>query len=314
MKDYVNYARKDEPKQGVLFVDFVEQTVSRKHRRYKASYPRNYATLIYHVKQFCDLNNAVIYTNSVNEEFLDDFIVYLESFNLKKTYIKSLLTATKAMVRKAAHYGYAVDFSYDDVDIDDEEVPTIYLSQNDIARIYYFQGLTRKQTEIRDMFVVGCYTALRYSDLNTLSKNDFKDGFITKITKKTGVKVVIPIHDFVQDIYDKYDGNLPVGRTSQHFNRYIKMICRKIGFNDEVYLTYTRGGEVVTDVKQKWELISTHTARRSGATNLMKTGRMRIHDIMRVTGHASEKSFLRYIRTTVEDTAKLLSGDNFFRK
>lgn len=314
MKDYVNYSRTHEPKKGVLFVDFVEQTINRKHRRYKSSYLRNYMTLIYHVNNFCNIHNAIIYTNSVNEEFLDDFIVYLESLNLKKTYIKSIITLSKAMLRKAAVYGYDVDFTYDDVDIDDEEVPTIYLSQNDIARIYYFNGLTKKQEEIRDMFVVGCYTALRYSDLNTLNKNDFKDGFITKMTKKTGVKVVIPVHDFISEIYDKYNGNLPTGRTSQHFNRYIKLICKKIGFDEKVCITYTRGGDVVTDEKEKWELVSTHTARRSGATNLMKTGRMRIHDIMRITGHSSEKSFLRYIRTTVEDTAKLLSGDNFFRK
>ena len=66
--------------------------------------------------------------------------------------------------------------------------------------------------------------------------------------------------------------------------------------------------------KEKWELISSHTARRSAATNMYLTGRMKILEIMRLTGHRSEQNFFRYIRLTADDTARSISGDFFWRK
>jgi len=121
-----------------------------------------------------------------------------------------------------------------------EEIPAVYLSMNEIARIYYYPNLTKKQQRIRDLFVVGCYTALRYSDLSTLTKENFSNGYITKITKKTGIRVVVPVHDIVQEIYERYEGNLMFDICSQHFNRYIKVICRKIGIDDKVNQIYTK--------------------------------------------------------------------------
>lgn len=312
-KNYINVTRLSEPKTGVLFSDFIKIILKNKARRMGNSYSHNYKTLLYHIEKFSIQNSVELFTNSINEEFLDDFITYLENLGLKKTYIRNILDLVKAMVRKAAIYGYVVDITYDNVEIDLEETQSIYLSQNEIARIYYYPNLTKKQERIKDLFVTGCYTALRYSDLNTLTKEDIQNGYICKITKKSKTRVVIPIHDFVLEIIKKYNG-FPNGICSQHFNRYIKLICKKIGIDDAINISYTKGGNVVTETKNKWELVSSHTARRSGATNLYKTGRMKIQDIMRITGHTTEKSFMRYVRTTKEDTAMQMAGDDFFKK
>lgn len=312
-KDYINKFRQNEPKTGVLFTDFIETTVARKARRMGQSYQRNYKTVIYHLKNFAEENDVTVYTNSVNEEFLDDFISYLEEKDLKQGYIKVLFSLVKAMVKKAGMYGYAVDSSYDDVTVDDDEPFTVYLSMNEITRIYYFLGLTKKQARIRDLFVVGCLTGLRYSDYSTLTKDNFQGDYIVKVTQKTGKKVTIPIHDYVREIYLKYDGKISFNLSLQHFNRYIKKICEKIGFEDEVVFNYTRGGKLITEKKQKWELISSHTARRSAATNMYLTGRMKTYEIMALTGHTTEKSFFRYIKITNQDVARQIAGDSFFR-
>lgn len=313
-KDYINYASIYEPKTGVLFSDFITQIVARKSKRLGVNYVKNYNTLLHHLKRFSTAFDATIYTNSVNEDFLDDFIVYLEQQELKLSYIKTLLSLTKAMVKKAAVYGYAVDSSYDDVTIDDEEIFSIYLSMNEITRIYYYKDLTPKQQRIRDLFVVGCLTALRYSDYSTLTMDNFQGDFIIKVTQKTGKKVIIPLHDYVREIYRKYDGEISKGLSIQHFNRYIKKICQQIGIVDPVTYNYTKGGKLVTETKQKFELISSHTARRSAATNLYLTGRMKVYEIMAITGHTTEKSFFRYIKITAEDKVKQIASDVYFRK
>lgn len=313
-KNYINTQKLNEPKEGVLFYNFINDTIERKAKRMGNGYKDSYYTLIHHLRKFSRLNNVDIFTNSVNEEFLDDFIIYLENENLKLNYIKSILSLTKTMIRKAAIYGYMVDSTYDDVNIEDEEVFSVYLSMNEITRLYYFQGLTKKQQRIRDLFIIGCLTALRYSDYSTLNEDNFGKDFIIKITKKTNKKVILPIHDYVREIYIKYDGNISSGLTVQHFNRYMKKICKKVGLDEPITYSYTRGGKLITETKQKWELISSHTARRSAATNMYLTGRFKTFEIMSLTGHTTEKSFFKYIKVTNQTTSKHISGDNYFNK
>lgn len=313
-RDYINNLISSEPKTGVLFVDFVESTVARKSKRMGESYGANFKSLVNHVKGFCEEFDADIYTNSVGEDFLDDFILYLESKDLKQGYILNLISLTKAMTARAARYGYAVDQSYDDVNVDAEDHFAVYLSMNEITRVYYFKGLTKKQEEIRDLFVVGCLTALRYSDYSTLTKANFTKDFIIKKTQKTGKKVTIPIHTYIHEIYDKYEGEVSKGLSIQHFNRYIKKICQRVGLTDSITYNFTRGGKLITETKEKWELISSHTARRSAATNLYQLGRLRTYEIMALTGHTTEKSFFRYIKTSDEDKAAQIAGDSFFKK
>lgn len=89
---------------------------------------------------------------------------------------------------------------------------------------------------------------------------------------------------------------------------------KEIGLTDKITYSYTIGGKLKTVIKEKWELISSHTARRSAATNLYLTGRMKTLEIMKLTGHRSEQNFFRYIRLNNEDTARSISGDNFWKK
>lgn len=312
-KDYVNRAALLEPKTGVLFADFIEKTIARKSRRMGESYGKNYQTLIYHLNRFSEKNNATIYTESVSWEFGEDFIIYLEGENLRCAYIKYILDLVRAMIRKAAILGYAVDPTHDEIDIRSEEQFSIYLSENDIARIYYFKGLSKAQERVRDLFVIGCTSSLRYSDYSTLSKSDFQDGFIRKMTKKTNREVIIPIHGFINEIYAKYDGNISFGLSVQYFNRAVKSICKRIGFTNEISFSYTKGGVLVKETKQEWELISSHTARRSAITNLYLTGRMKVRDIMSISGHADEKTFYRYVKITKNEIANKLNSDTFFK-
>jgi integrase len=84
-------------------------------------------------------------------------------------------------------------------------------------------------------------------------------------------------------------------------------VCRLAGITDKVEVTYTKGGKEHKETREKWELVSTHTARRTGATLLIKAGAP-IAWVMRVTGHKSEKTFMRYIRLSAEEYADLVRG------
>lgn len=249
---------------------------------------------------------------------MDDFIIYLQDQGLRHNTIVGYIQKIQSFVRKASQYNYAVDTTYDEVDLRCEGTNAVFLSMNEITRIYYYKFLNqdkrRAKERIRDLFVIGCLTALRYSDYSTLTIDNFQNGYIVKRTKKTNVDVKVPAHDYVKEIFEKYKGIIPGKLCIQYFNKYLKVIMREIGLNDKITFSYTKGGKLVTITREKWELISSHTARRSAATNMYLTGRMKTLEIMHLTGHRSEENFFRYIRLTSEDTARSISGDMFFRK
>lgn len=296
----------------------MQDIVERRLRRKSEHYPAVYDAIIGHINRFSQLYDCDIYTNSVTEEFLDDFIIYLQNEGLRHNTIVGYVQKIQSMVRKASQYNYAVDTTYDEINMHEEESHAVFLSMNEIARIYYYkfihQDKRRARERIRDLFVVGCLTALRYSDYSTLTKDNFQDGFIIKRTKKTNVTVRVPMHDYVREIIAKYDGDIPSGLCIQYFNKYLKVIMKEIGLTDKITYSYTVGGFLKTVTKEKWELISSHTARRSAATNLYMTGRMKTLEIMKLTGHRSEQNFFRYIRLTQDDTARSIGGDNFWKK
>lgn len=251
-------------------------------------------------------------------EFLYDFIIYLEDQGLRHNTIVGYIMKIQTLVRRASQYNYAVDNTYDEIDLKCEPTNAVFLSMNEITRIYYYkfekQDKRKAKERIRDLFVIGCLTALRYSDYSTLTKDNFQGDYLVKRTKKTNVDVKVPLHDYVKELFAKYAGQVPCGLCIQYFNKYLKLIMREIGLNDKITFSYTEGGELRTVTREKWELISSHTARRSAATNMYLTGRMKTLEIMKLTGHRTEQNFFRYIRLTGDDNARSISGDMFFRK
>ena len=80
---------------------------------------------------------------------------------------------------------------------------------------------------------------MRYSDYSTLTKDNFQGDYLVKRTKKTNVDVKVPAHDYVKEIFAKYNGNIPGGLCIQYFNKYLKVIMREIGLNDLITYSYT---------------------------------------------------------------------------
>jgi len=94
-------------------------------------------------------------------------------------------------------------------------------------------------------------------------------------------------------------------------NRYLKELGEVAGIDEPVIITRTQGGEKVSETKRKFELISTHTARRSFATNAYKAGVPSLA-IMTITGHKTEEAFMRYIQVSKEENAVLMAKHPFF--
>lgn len=295
---------------GKLFTEFVYDYLLKSHRT--DSYKRMYYIAANHIGNFAEKVKMLIYTDSLSEQTLEEFVFYLQDDRkLMISTVKGIVERVKSMLQKACNAGFKVDGTFHDFTVRDEEIDTLFLPMTDITRIFYFENLTKKQKEIRDYFMIGCLTGLRYSDYSRLQSENFIDGKIQIRTKKTKTPVEIPMHKFVKEILRRYDNQLPPSRCIQYFNKAIKNICQKIGFTELIAYERRIGLEFITVMRPKYAFISSHTARRSAATNMFLAG-IPTYRIMLLTGHKTESAFFRYIRITREENAITLSGHQFF--
>ena len=85
-----------------------------------------------------------------------------------------------------------------------------------------------------------------------------------------------------------------------------------VGIDTPISTSRTEGNRLIERVAPKWQLVTNHTARRSGATNMYIAGIPSI-SIMKLTGHTTERSFLKYIKISQEENANLLASHAFFQ-
>ncbi len=145
--------------------------------------------------------------------------------------------------------------------------------------------------------------------MRKIGRTDIKDNTIAFRQKKTINKVIIPLHPVVIEILEKYNFNLPEPISNQNFNDYIKEAAQLAELNTNEVITKTIGGVLTNFTYPRYELVSSHTGRRSFCTNMYKQGIPTLM-IMSISGHKTEKAFLKYIKITQEEHARMM-GDKW---
>lgn len=251
--------------------------------------------------------------NLVLHKFFTDYL--RETQLLGENTIGGIIDNIKTFLRDAEKYGYKVcpDYKLKEFISPSAKTIDIYFKEDEIKKIkeHHFE-LDGYLDNARDWLIIGLWTGLRISDFLKLEKGDYtdNDGYIHNTNFKTGIPVIIPIHPDVQNILDKRNGELPRKISDQNFNDYIKTVAKEVGITEIV-----EGSKMVKIVKedktevsrkvrstyQKYELVSSHICRRSFATN--HYGRIDTLTIMKITGHATEKQFLDYVKITPKEYA-----------
>jgi integrase len=125
---------------------------------------------------------------------------------------------------------------------------------------------------------------------------------VTVTAQKTGKPIVIPLHPQVKEIAAKYQYKLPAPKNNVVINRDLKEIGKLAGIDGITTLNEIVGGQKRIRKLEKYKLITCHTSRRSFATNLYNMGVSAI-DIMQITGHKTETTFMKYIRISRQEAA-----------
>lgn len=307
-------------KNNIRFADFLYDHCNKSKRG--AAYVRRYRRFARLIEAYEQSVRREIYTDSFSDEITEEFIHFIRSSTpIKKGHsayrqstIKQFINQTASALHKAGRKGYKVDLeAIKNFKLLKEDHKVVYLSMSEIEKLNAMP-LRGERSQVRDIFLIGCCTALRYSDYSKLSEDNFHGGCIQILTKKTNTQVTIPIHYIVKDIINRNGGYgfLKYRKSPQNFNEMIKRICRDAGIVDKILIERIEGFKKICKIYKKYELISSHTARRSGATNMYLAG-IPVFRIMLITGHKTQDSFFLYIGIGKEENAKELQDHEFFR-
>lgn len=287
----------------------------------------------YQLQYFQKENNVTIDFQDINMDFYHKYTKYLESKNYTLNSIGKCISFLKAVLRFAEGEGLNKHTQYKDKRFKAASIETdaIYLTHEELKKLtdVDLSGTNDILYEyVRDIFIVGVWTAQRVSDYNNIGPNCIKHyernymlngEYIKKeidvieiIQKKTKTKVIIPISRQLSAILQKYNYILPKVKDIT-INKYIKEIAKKAGIDQSVEIVKIQGGKYRKIHKPKYELIYTHTARRTGAT-LMYLAGMDVYDIMKITGHSSPDMLKKYIKANSLDVAdKIVSKYDYFK-
>ena len=275
-------------------------------------------------KKLLERFNKKLDFDDINLPFFDDFIHFLEKDDKKLGTINKHIKNLKVFLNAATKDGINKNmvFKRSEFKVPTEQTTSIYLNEEEINKIKDLDLSDYPKTELaRDIFLIGCYTGQRVSDYNGLTMNNVVEiegngekykAFKIK-QKKTGKEVICPITKSIRYIMSKprYGGSPPPKMNEQEINEQIKNIGRRAGIEEMITLEYTRGGKKVAETKSKYELIGTHTARRSFCSNMYKK-KMPVYDIMNFSGHTTEKEFYKYIRLEKEERTLNILSNGFF--
>ncbi|AZQ61728.1 hypothetical protein EI427_05610 [Flammeovirga pectinis] len=162
----------------------------------------------------------------------------------------------------------------------------------------------------RQLLLLSTLTGLRYSDYSKINESHIRvsnDGskYLTIRQTKTNEAIEVPLTLEAEKIIQELLEGKIHSITNQSLNKYVKEVCKLAGI-DELFEVHEFKGNFTTSKKvPKYELITTHTGRRTFATNLLLKG-VPTNVVMEFTGHKDERSFAKYVNIPKEKTMEMV--------
>ncbi len=272
---------------------------------------QKHKTTLRRLKEFEELQEIKYRFEEIDLNFYNSFLSYCrETQKLANNTIGKYIGDIKKWCKLIELEGLPISPQYKHTNF---IVPTnrtrdVYLTDKEINAVFEYDfKQSLRLDNARNLFIIGLRTGLRISDFMRLKNINIQSGFIEIETQKTNEPVIIPLHPQIKAIINRNGGKLPHAISAQKFNEYVKEVCKLAGIDEQ-----TEGAKMNPKTKRKetgifpkYALISSHTCRRSFASNLY--GKLPNMTIMAVTGHRTETQFLKYIKISKKQHAEKLA-------
>ncbi|MCF1190094.1 site-specific integrase [Mangrovimonas sp. AS39] len=267
---------------------------------------KNYSSALNKLKAYEAKFKTKLRFEDIDLDFHQKFVVFCqEEEKLNNNSIGNIITRIKTFCRNIELEQLPINpqYKHREFKAPTNETFDTYLNEEEINKIFKHDfSKNEKLDNARDLFIIGLRTGLRVSDFLSITEKNILNGVINITTKKTNQNLTIPIHPQFEKVLEKRNGKFPRSISDQKFNLYIKDVCEEVGIDEMTFgsLLNPETKRKENKTYEKYKLISSHTCRRSFATNLFLGGVPNEY-AMKATGHKSEKQYLAYVKANDEE-------------
>jgi len=243
-------------------------------------------------------NHEKLDFDKITPLFFDKFRIFLMSnTEFIDNTISKHITIFKTFLIWANKNGHTNNSSYKTIKVKFEDNEIVYLTEEELMKLYNMDIEDERLNRVRDVFVFQCFTGVRYSDIKNVSREDIKGSDWYLRTQKTHDMIRIPLSSFALSIlakYSEYPQLLPA-ISNQKMNDYLKELCEKAEINELIKTVRYKHGKRIETIHKKYELLGTHTARRTFVSLSLQKG-MKPDVIMSITGHKTYRMMQKYLK------------------
>jgi len=298
-----------EGKRTISEIDFFEcfeeyltlGTLSKAYNTIKAQ-----TTVKGYLESFQNKTGFKISFNNIDDHFFEELMKY--SFftkKIKNNYFSKIVAILKSFLNWSTEKGYNKNREYEKFKSKSHDVDIIYLTFDELLRLHNHDFGNSRLNHAKDFYCLGCFTGLRFSDLSQLKSANITESHISLSIQKTQTQNhIIKLNNFSKEILDKYKGTIyePLPNISiQKFNDYIKECCEIVEINQPVTITSYVGTKKLQNTFPKYQLITSHTARKTFITNSLLLG-MEPKAIKQIANIKKDEVLNKYMKITEEYT------------
>lgn len=262
---------------------------------------KSFIALINHIREWNELQTLDGFDRTAMEDFMNHcFGIGLKNVTIMK-FMKKLRWTMNVAKERGMCDGTDASTFYPKYKAESEN-DVVYLTKDELRRVMDLDlsGIPHLE-RVRDVFVFCCFSGLRYSDVEKLSRADIHGDHMTVITKKTASAIYIELNDVTRSIISKYacsphcsgDAALPVISNAK-MNKFLKKIGQMAQLNEPVRKVWWVRAERHEETKQKWEALSTHCGRKTFVVTALSLN-IASEVVMKWTGHRDHQTMKPYI-------------------
>ncbi len=267
----------EQTKRFPTFFEFSYDLLAVKKVKLASATYNSYRQTLVKLETYSKERRIQITFDSFDKKFVSSFSTFLEEhYDHQQNSLSKHFKNLKTYLIEASNRGLIKNnnFIVKDFSYPTEDTTAIYLDEKELKNMFDENLSDNRTMELaRDIFLIGCYIGQRVSDYNGLTKNDMvlKNGvqYFKIRQSKTKTDVLCPITKEIVEIMKLRHNKLPPKKLNeQDINDEIKKLGKRLGFAEKIKCEYTKGGKKVVEMIPKYNLIHTHTARRSFCTNM----------------------------------------------
>ena len=238
----------------------------------------------------------------INDFFFDSLMMYsYQTKEIKQNYFAKIIKVLKSFLSWTTEKGYNTNREFEKFKAPEHDIDIVFLTFEELMILYEKEFETERLSHVRDFYCMGCFTGLRFSDLEKLHlANISEDHIVLSIQKTKTQNHAIKLNKYAKAILEKYKGTIyePLPRiSSQRFNEYIKECCEIAEINQPLTIHWFVGNKKKTLTQPKYKFITSHTARKTFITNSLLLG-MEPKAIKKIANIKKDAVLDKYMKVT----------------